>query len=63
MPVTTVQVRTTYTPEQELAIIEAVQTALVEGFKIPLRDIPLADWGLRGGQAACDVDLGFDLNV
>jgi hypothetical protein len=30
---------------------------------ITLRDIPLTDWGLRGGQAACDVDLGFDLKV
>lgn len=131
MPVTTIQVRTTYTPEQEVAIIEAVQAALVEGLKIPLqdrhvmlvahaphrfivpsaleqperftaisvdafpgrsvqakralyqamvahleplgiprnhvlitlRDIPLTDWGLRGGQAACDVDLGFDVKV
>jgi phenylpyruvate tautomerase PptA (4-oxalocrotonate tautomerase family) len=131
MPVTTIQVRTTYTPEQEVAIIEAVQAALVEGLKIPLqdrhvmlvvhaphrfivpsalekperftaisvdafpgrsvqakralyqamvvhleplgiprnhvlitlRDIPSTDWGLRGGQAACDVDLGFDVNV
>lgn len=131
MPVTTVQVRTPYTLEQECAIIEAVQAALVEGLKIPLqdrhvmlvahaphrfivpsaleqperftaisidafpgrsleakrhlyqaivthleplgiprshvlitlRDIPLADWGVRGGQAACDVDLGFDLKV
>jgi phenylpyruvate tautomerase PptA (4-oxalocrotonate tautomerase family) len=131
MPITTIQVRTTYTPAQEVAIIEAVQAALVEGLKIPLqdrhvmliahaphrfivptaleqperftaisidafpgrsiqakrnayqaivgnleplgiprnhvlitlRDIPLTDWGVRGGQAACDVDLGFNLNV
>lgn len=131
MPVTTIQVRHTYTPEQEVAIIEAVQIALVEGLKIPLqdrhvmlvahaphrfivpsalaqperftaisidefpgrsiqakrdlyqaivthleslgiprdhvivtlRDIPLPDWGVRGGQAACDVDVGFNLNV
>jgi phenylpyruvate tautomerase PptA (4-oxalocrotonate tautomerase family) len=131
MPVTTIQVRTTYTPEQECGIIEAVQAALVEGLKIPaedrhvmlvahaphrfivpsaleqperftavsidafpgrsiqakralyqamvanleplgiprnhvlitLRDIPLTDWGVRGGQAACDVDVGFDLKV
>jgi phenylpyruvate tautomerase PptA (4-oxalocrotonate tautomerase family) len=131
MPVTTIQVRTTYTPEQEVAIIEAVQTALIEGFKIPvhdrhvlliahvphrfivppqltqperytlvsidvfkgrsvqakrnlyhaivagleplgiprdhvlisLRDLPMEDWGIRGGQAACDVDLGFNVSV
>jgi Tautomerase enzyme len=30
---------------------------------ITLRDIPLTDWGVRGGQAACDVDVGFDLKV
>jgi phenylpyruvate tautomerase PptA (4-oxalocrotonate tautomerase family) len=131
MPLTTIQVRHTYTPEQEVAIIEAVQRALVEGLKIPLqdrhvmlvahaphrfivpsaleqperftaisidafpgrsikakrrlyqaivtnleplgiprnhviitlRDIPLTDWGVRGGQAACDVDLGFNVKV
>lgn len=38
MPITTIQVRTTYTPAQEVAIIEAVQTALVESLKIPAQD-------------------------
>jgi phenylpyruvate tautomerase PptA (4-oxalocrotonate tautomerase family) len=38
MPITTIQVRTDYTPAQEVAIIEAVQTALIEGFKIPPED-------------------------
>jgi phenylpyruvate tautomerase PptA (4-oxalocrotonate tautomerase family) len=28
-----------------------------------VRDIPLANWGIRGGTAACDVDLGFDVEV
>lgn len=131
MPITTIQVRTDYTPAQEADIIEAVQTALVEGFKIPaedrhviltahaphrfivpthlaqperftvisidafpgrsvqakrnfyqaviarlnplgipgdhvvitVRDIPLENWGIRSGQAACDVELGFKLDV
>lgn len=31
--------------------------------KILVRDVPLTDWGIRGGQAACDVELGFELNV
>jgi phenylpyruvate tautomerase PptA (4-oxalocrotonate tautomerase family) len=31
--------------------------------KIVLRDIPRSNWGIRGGQAACDVDLGFDVEV
>jgi hypothetical protein len=30
---------------------------------ILLRESPLEDWGIRGGQAACDVDLGFDIHV
>jgi phenylpyruvate tautomerase PptA (4-oxalocrotonate tautomerase family) len=131
MPLTTIEVRTTYTPQQEVAIIEAVQAALVLGFKIPLQDrhvslvvhaphrsitpphlaqperftlvnidafqgrsvqakrnlyqaivaglepvgiprdhvliclreISNENWGIRGGQAACDVDLGFEVNI
>jgi phenylpyruvate tautomerase PptA (4-oxalocrotonate tautomerase family) len=30
---------------------------------ITVRDIPTSNWGIRGGQAACDVDLGFDVGV
>jgi len=28
-----------------------------------VRDIDTENWGIRGGQAACDVELGFDVNV
>jgi phenylpyruvate tautomerase PptA (4-oxalocrotonate tautomerase family) len=28
-----------------------------------LREIPLENWGVRGGRAACDVDLGFQVGV
>lgn len=28
-----------------------------------VRDHPLENWGVRGGVAACDVKLGFDVNV
>lgn len=31
--------------------------------KILLRDIPRENWGIRGGQAGCDVELGFDIEV
>jgi len=31
--------------------------------KILLREIPKEDWGIRGGQAACDVELGFKIDV
>lgn len=30
---------------------------------ITVRDSPLENWGIRGGQAACDVDFGFSVNV
>jgi phenylpyruvate tautomerase PptA (4-oxalocrotonate tautomerase family) len=30
---------------------------------ILLRESALENWGVRGGQAACDIDLGFDINV
>jgi phenylpyruvate tautomerase PptA (4-oxalocrotonate tautomerase family) len=131
MPSTTIDIRTSYTPAQEVAIIEAVQSALVQAFKIPsgdrsivlvahlphrmitpptlqqperytvvridvfsgrsidakrqlyqaivshlqplgipadhvlicLREMPTENWGIQGGQAACDVDLGFQINV
>ena len=38
MPSTVIEVRRIYTAEQETQIIEAVQSALVEGFKIPSGD-------------------------
>ena len=30
---------------------------------IVLKEIPVENWGLRGGIAACDLDLGFDIRV
>jgi phenylpyruvate tautomerase PptA (4-oxalocrotonate tautomerase family) len=34
-----------------------------EQISIVIQDIRLTNWGIRGGSAACDVDLGFDINV
>ncbi len=34
-----------------------------KNIKILLREITTENWGIRGGQAACDVELGFDINV
>lgn len=31
--------------------------------KIMLREITAENWGIRGGFAACDVDLGFEIKV
>ncbi len=31
--------------------------------KILLRESPKENWGIRGGQAACDVELGFKVEV
>jgi phenylpyruvate tautomerase PptA (4-oxalocrotonate tautomerase family) len=30
---------------------------------IVLRDVPPESWGVRGGQAATDIDLGFEIEV
>jgi hypothetical protein len=30
---------------------------------ILIKEIPTENWGIRGGQAACDVDLGFKVDV
>lgn len=38
MPSTTIEVRRAYSVEEEIQIIEAVQAALVDGFKIPEGD-------------------------
>ena len=31
--------------------------------KILLREIPKENWGIRGGQAAVDIDIGFKIEV
>ena len=30
---------------------------------IVVREVPLENWGIRGGSAACDIELGFEVNV
>lgn len=131
MPAVQIEVRQHYDLEIELALMDAVHSALVEAFKIPqhdrnirlfvhephhflcptdksqpeyftlisidcfagrsldakrnlyqaivrnlsalripadhinilLREIPIENWGIQGGQAACDVSLGFSIGV
>lgn len=131
MPSILIEVRKEYSQEQEMALMEAVHSALREAFKIPewdrnirlivhaphrlvcppdrekpelythigidcfagrsidakrnlyqaivrnleslgipknhvkilLREIPKENWGIRGGQAACDIDIGFKIDV
>ena len=31
--------------------------------KILLREVPKENWGIRSGQAGCDVELGFEVEV
>ena len=31
--------------------------------KVVLREIPRENWGIRGGQAACDVELGYAVEI
>jgi phenylpyruvate tautomerase PptA (4-oxalocrotonate tautomerase family) len=133
MPLTTIDIRTTYTEQLEINIIEAVQRALLETLQLPandrnvklsvhaphrmivpptlsqpekrtvvnialfpgrsqgvkrrlyqaiaanlescaaaipkdhvlicLQEVPFEHWGIRGGQAASDVDLGFSTQI
>jgi phenylpyruvate tautomerase PptA (4-oxalocrotonate tautomerase family) len=129
MPSTLIEVIRTYSPDEERAIVEAVQAALVEALKIPdedrgvrlvvhephrvaippertdryivvsvdlfagrsmdakrtlyraivanlgplgippdhvkilLREIAAENWGIRGGQPASEVELGFKIDV
>jgi phenylpyruvate tautomerase PptA (4-oxalocrotonate tautomerase family) len=133
MPITTIDIRTTYPEQVEIDIIEAVQSALLETLKLPandrnvklavhmphrmivppqlaqpdkrtvvnvamfpgrsmdakrrlyqaivanlencqaaiprdhvlicLQEVPFEHWGIRGGQAASDVDLGFSTQI
>jgi phenylpyruvate tautomerase PptA (4-oxalocrotonate tautomerase family) len=30
---------------------------------VVIHDVPLENWGVRGGKAACDIDLGFQIKV
>lgn len=133
MPLTTIEIRTQYPPEQEASIMKAVEQALKHTLKLPahdrdvllqvhepqrmmvppslahphqrtvvrvalfpgrsldakrrlyqaivggleacaaqiprdhvlvcLQELPFEHWGIRGGQAACDVDLGFSTQI
>ena len=46
-------------------IIQSLSTLEIpkDHIKIIIREIPTENWGIRGGQAACDVDLGFDIHL
>jgi hypothetical protein len=35
----------------------------VDHVKIVLRDIPKENFGIRGGKAGCDVELGYKIDV
>ena len=131
MPSTTIEVRRAYSPDEEIAILEAVQGALTAALRLPawdrnlrliahaphrflappdraepdrytivtvdlfagrsldvkralyraivdglaplgippdhvlivLRDLPRESWGVRGGRVACDIDLGFTVEI
>lgn len=51
------------------ALYQAIVTGLEplgiprDHVKVLLRELPQENWGIRGGQAACDVELGFSVAV
>jgi len=48
-----------------LSIVEKLEGLGIprDHVKILLRELPKENWGIRGGQAACDVELGFKIEV
>jgi hypothetical protein len=62
-PMPLLEVRRRYSEAEEVAIIDAVHDALVAAFLIPRRRARRRTGGSRGGQAACDVDLGSNVHV
>ena len=36
---------------------------LVDDITIVLHEVPTQNWGIRGGQPASEVDLGFEVKV
>ena len=48
-----------------LEIVERLEVVGVprDHVSVLLRESSAENWGIRGGQAACDVELGFDVNV
>ena len=48
-----------------LSIVEKLEGLEIprDHVKILLRELPKENWGIRGGQAACDVELGFKIDV
>ncbi len=73
MPSVLIEVRKLYTKEQEIKLMDVVHAALIQAFKILPDDKNVrlivheshrfACPGIRGGQAGCDVDLGFKIEV
>lgn len=47
------------------SIVEKLEKLVIpkDHVKILLREITKENWGIRGGQAACDVDLVFEIEV
>jgi phenylpyruvate tautomerase PptA (4-oxalocrotonate tautomerase family) len=48
---------------QELASRLGAVGIPVADLMVVVHDGPLENWGLRGGQAACDIDMGFKIQV
>jgi phenylpyruvate tautomerase PptA (4-oxalocrotonate tautomerase family) len=47
-----------------VANLEACSAAIPKDHVlICLQEVPFEHWGLRGGQAACDVDLGYSTQI
>ncbi len=76
VPSSLIEVRNSSTRDEEAAIMNAVHDLYREiverleavgiprdGVSVLLRESPPENWGLDGGRAACDDDLGFRIDV
>jgi phenylpyruvate tautomerase PptA (4-oxalocrotonate tautomerase family) len=48
---------------QELAARLGVAGIPPTDLIVVVHDVPIENWGMRGGQAACDIDMGFKIQV
>jgi hypothetical protein len=46
-----------------MSVFSVVYAVMLMPLEIILREIPKENWGIRGGQAGCDIELGFKIEV
>lgn|GEM_PF-5689953 len=71
MPMVLIEIAKQYSSEQEIKLMNAVKLALMEAFKVTDHAINIRlmveanreNWGILGGHAGCDMDVGYAVEV